>query len=263
MTERRYGFRFSAVEAGMLVVSVLLASVFIFLSGVYVGKGVEAHRTTEQTAALRIPVTTPNEVRAPVANTPLAWNLPKDKQTESQSSVPPQTNLVKKTPEGTALPKERVETAVEKPRPKTEERSPSSPREKALLAKEVPPPSEMKTQTDTEEVRAADVRTAAVQPWPNEKPAEAMKASPAQKGTSGAKKWKVQVEATSREEVAQEVAQALRAQGYAPSVSRITKEGQVLYRVRVGRFATQEEAIAAMARFRNDGRFPQAYPVSE
>jgi cell division protein FtsN len=46
-------------------------------------------------------------------------------------------------------------------------------------------------------------------------------------------------------------------------VSRVTKEGQVLYRVRVGKFATQEEAVAAMSRFRHDGRFPQAYAVSE
>jgi cell division septation protein DedD len=155
-----------------------------------------------------------------------------------------------------APPEGRAEAAAEKPQPKAEERPPSA-------AKEISPQSEMKTQTDAGGVRAADVRTAAVQPWPNEKLAEAMNASPAQRAASGAKKWKVQVEATSREEVAQAVAKALRAQGYAPSVSRITKEGQVLYRVRVGKFATQEEAIAAMARFRSDGRFPQAYPVSE
>jgi cell division septation protein DedD len=263
MTERRYGFRFSAVEAGMLVVSALLASAFIFLSGVYVGKGVETRRTNEQTDALRIPVTTPNERRTPAANTPLAWDLPKDKQTESRSSVPPQTSLVKKTPEGTAPPKESVETPAEKPRLKTEERPPSPAKEKVPPAKEVPPQSEIKTRADTQEVRVADVRTAAVQSWANERPAEATTVPPARKATGGAKKWKVQVEATSREEVAQGVANALRAQGYAPSVSRITKEGQVLYRVRVGQFATQEEAIAAMARFRNGGRFPQAYPVSE
>jgi hypothetical protein len=55
----------------------------------------------------------------------------------------------------------------------------------------------------------------------------------------------------------------LRAQGYAPSVSKVQKEGEMLYRIRVGKFATQEEAVAAIGRFRRDGKFSQAYPVSE
>src|SRR5215204_6503152 len=142
MTERRYGFRFNAVEAGVLVVSVLFASVLIFLSGVYVGKGVEAHRAVEQTTTLRMPINITNESRAPGANTPLAWKLPKDKPTEAQPSDPsvvgerehPSTNLrdlslstptqkgpARKILETDTLSQERLEKSEEEVRPKTEE----------------------------------------------------------------------------------------------------------------------------------------------
>jgi len=286
MTERRYGFRFNVVEAGVLVVSVLFSSVLIFLSGVYVGKGVEAHRTVEQRDALRMPIKLTNESRAAGANTPLAWKLPKDKPTESQPPDPsvgeargrPPTSLeaqplaaptpkgpARKTPAADTLSQERLETSEETVRPKTEERSTASAKEKARPVNESSPASREKARTDTGEGREPPVRTAAVQSQPNEKPDETTNPSPApaQKSTDGTKKWKVQVEATSREEVAQEIAKSLRAQGYASSVSKVQREGEVLYRVRVGKFATQEEAVAAIGRFRRDGKFSQAYPVSE
>lgn len=283
MTERRYGFRFNAVEAGVLVMSVLLTSVLIFLSGVYVGKGVEAHRTVEQTNALRMPITMTNESRTSVASTPLAWKLPKDKPTESRTSDPsaaeenPPTSsetqslatpipkgLAQKTPVTDTLSKERSEKSEEKVRSKTEDQALASAKDKPRPVKEASLAAREKVRTDREDDRELALRTAAVQSRPDDKD-EGKKVSlvPAQKMTSGAKKWKVQVEATSREVVAQEIARSLRAQGYAPSVSKVQKEGEVLYRIRVGKFATQEEAVAAIGRFRRDGKFSQAYPVSE
>jgi cell division septation protein DedD len=273
MTERRYGFRFNAVEAGMLVASVLFASVLIFLSGVYVGKGVAAHRAVEQTTALRMPINITNESRAPGANTPLAWKLPKDKPTEAQPSDPsvveererPSTNLrdrslsapTQKGPARKTLEEEEVQ-------PKTEEGTTASAKEPPRSVKESSPTARQKARTDTGDNREPTIRMAAVQSRAkDEYEAKKIPPLPTQKVTSGAKKWKVQVEATSREEVAQEIAKSLRAQGYAPSVSKVQKEGEVLYRIRVGKFATQEEAVAAIARFRRDGKFSQAYPVSE
>src|SRR5262245_16623451 len=88
MTERRYGFRFTAVEAGLLIVGVVLVSVFVFVAGVYVGKGVEAHKTAQLFPPVRMPVNLPEETRAPIANTPLTWKLPKDKPGETTPSVP-------------------------------------------------------------------------------------------------------------------------------------------------------------------------------
>jgi cell division septation protein DedD len=309
MTERRYGFRFNIVEAGVLIVSVVLVSVCIFLSGVYVGKGVEAHRAIEQTTALRMPIKIVNESRAPGTNTSLAWKLPKDKPTETEPSDPsavvgeserPSTNpeaqslaasarksSARKSPVTNIVSDERPEQGEEKLRQKSEdwaaaaakenprslkEASSSKAEDHSLVSandkfhsvKESLPTAREKARTDTSNNREPTGRTAAVQSRPNEK-SEEKKISPVtpQKVTNGTKKWKVQVEATSREEVAQDIAKSLRAQGYAPSVSKVRKEGGILYRVRVGRFASQEEAVAAIGRFRRDGKFSQAYPVSE
>ncbi len=76
-------------------------------------------------------------------------------------------------------------------------------------------------------------------------------------------RWSVQVHATQRQGAAQDIARRLREQGYTPAVNRITRQGAVWYRVRVGSFMNEEQAKEIVARFRREGTFPQAYPVSE
>ncbi|NOT57025.1 MAG: hypothetical protein HOP18_20690 [Deltaproteobacteria bacterium] len=291
MTERRYGFRFNVIEAGMLVVCVVFSSVLIFLSGIYVGKGVEAHRTVEQRDALRMPIALTTDPPASGSTTPLAWKLPKDKPTESQPShlgvdeekEPSKTEAplavaakekprpVKEAPpakieeRATASLKERPRSVKETSSETNEDRATASTKANARPVKELSSGAREKARTNTEEAREPVVRAARAQPRPNEKLSDSttLASLPAQKPTGGSKKWKVQVEATSREETAREIADSLRAQGYSPTVSRVQKEGAVLYRVRVGKFATQDEAVAAIGRFRRDGKFSQAYPVSE
>lgn len=273
MTERRYGFRFSAVEAGLLVMSVVLASVFVFIAGVYVGKGVEAHRTAQLTPTVQLPVQIPEEPRPSATDTPLTWKLPKDKPVGVVSPVAPVTggdsahmpspstqtsgastsvSATKKAPATEVLSGEKIVEQQQLPSAK-----------KASPVKDLPQTSALATQTDKPEEPASSARTAAVQSLDENLTDTKETPSPTQKVARPAKGWKVQVEATSREETAQEIAKALRAQGYEPSVSKVTKQGEALYRVRVGRFTTQEEAVAAITRFRREGKFSQAYPVSE
>jgi septal ring-binding cell division protein DamX len=76
-------------------------------------------------------------------------------------------------------------------------------------------------------------------------------------------RWAVQIQATTQEEAAQNTAKLLREQGLSPVVSRIERQGEVWYRVRVGKFANEEEARAVVSRFRREGKFSQAYPVLE
>jgi septal ring-binding cell division protein DamX len=75
--------------------------------------------------------------------------------------------------------------------------------------------------------------------------------------------WSVQVHVTPHQSVAQDIAKRLQEQGYAPIVNRVMRQGEVWYRVRIGYFADEEQARALVARFRREGTFPQAYPVSE
>lgn len=268
MTERRYGFRFSIIDAGLLIVSVVLLSAFVFLAGMYVGKGVEAHKAAQLAPPVRMPIHISEEPRPSATDTPLPWKLPKDKSVETmQPSTPgtagdsgqvptsstqsavasPPVNAAKKVLAKDTPPGERLDAIAGTPQPKTGTPSQLSLTKKSSLGEE-----------------SVSSRTEAIPSRSNETLAEVKEApSPTQKATRPTKGWKVQVEATSREENAQEIAKALRAQGYEPSVSKVTKQGEVWYRVRIGRFATQEEAVAAIARFRREGKFSQAYPVSE
>jgi len=75
--------------------------------------------------------------------------------------------------------------------------------------------------------------------------------------------WRVQVGATTYEETAHDMARELRELGYSPLVSKVHTNGETLYRVRIGKFNKQGEAVAAVGRFRREGRFSQAYLVSE
>jgi len=76
-------------------------------------------------------------------------------------------------------------------------------------------------------------------------------------------RWAVQVQATTQEVAAQNIAKQLREQGLSPVISKVERQGEVWYRVRVGKFAKEEEAEAVVSRFRREGKFTQAYPVLE
>ena len=94
MTERRYGFRFSVVEGGLLFGGVLLTSFLIFVSGVYVGREVAGRKVVPHSQVVRLPVSSfsdPSAVRATPTkdsvpmrtasgnNVPLAWPVTKEK----------------------------------------------------------------------------------------------------------------------------------------------------------------------------------------
>ena len=74
--------------------------------------------------------------------------------------------------------------------------------------------------------------------------------------------WSIQIHVTKSRRTARQLAAELRTQGHTASVNALTKNGEVLYRLRVGTF-TQEEAQRLAARFRREGKFAQAYLVSD
>ncbi len=74
--------------------------------------------------------------------------------------------------------------------------------------------------------------------------------------------WSVQVHVTKSQNTARQIAAELRQRGYTVSVNKMTKNGEILYRLRVGTFA-EEEAQRVAARFRHEEKFAQAYLVSD
>ncbi len=93
-------------------------------------------------------------------------------------------------------------------------------------------------------------------PAPSERKAQDKKDLPVSGG------WSIQVHVTKSPSTARRLAAELRKRGYTASVNRLTKNGETLYRLRVGTF-TQEEAQRVAARFRREENFAQAYLVSD
>ena len=83
-----------------------------------------------------------------------------------------------------------------------------------------------------------------------------------QKEPQGSGGWSIQVHVTKSPSTARQLAAELRQRGYTASVNRLTKNGETLYRLRVGTFP-QDEAQRVAARFRREEKFAQAYLVSD
>ncbi len=78
----------------------------------------------------------------------------------------------------------------------------------------------------------------------------------------GSGNWSIQVHVTKKRHTAQHIAAELRRQGHAAAVNTITRHGEVWYRIRVGKF-TQKSAQLLASRFRREGKFTQAFLVSD
>jgi len=270
MAERRYGIRFGFFGGVVLLASALFASFAIFVSGVYVGREVAASKAAQQAQAVRVPINVPEEpsvASRPTANAPLTWQLPKEtsagsaltlkvetattgkkEKPDSSASRPPSPGA-SSSPMNATIMGNRTLSSLRSNGEGTAKSSPAARAEKPDVSS--PPPASAAANPDG-------------QSSPDVKPPEAkLDTSTMQKPAGRAKRWKVQVEATTQETAAQDIAKTLREQGYNPSISKVVKQGEVWYRVRVGKFTSQEEANMAIARFRREGKFSQAYPVSE
>lgn len=298
MAERRYGFRCSFSEGCLLLLSLLLTSSFVFLFGMYVGKAGGARQETQQTEIVRVPVTGGKE--SPSLRPPASASLPAKLPLEKPSVQPPKNAPVladvmeEKFPLPPPLPK--VTAKVEPmplPPPKKEasvQPTARSPIEDSSAAAERPArrPSQIDDSPPAVErparkppvppaapkVKAAGVKPAAPPkvvasvkptPVPQKKLSSATTALPKREKpvASSAGRWSIQVQETRQQETVQQTVRLLRAQGYVPTVIKAMKSGEVWYRVRVGKFRRQEEAVSAIADIRRGGRFNQAYMVSE
>jgi cell division protein FtsN len=276
MAERRYSFRFSLPEGCVILLSLLLTSFLVFLFGVYVGKEVEAHKAAQQTRTARLPASVsggPSPARPTTDAPAMISTVPAEKseahtvlssppvspapQNPSSSQSTAAAVAQKKTLPSLPLNSETSATVVPKPQP-------ASPPTPVVSTSGPAPPSSLPP---------TSAATAAVAP----KPKLSSPATPAtpvtsvgsefdakeKKPTAPSKRWAVQVQATTQEAAAQSVAKQLREQGLSPVISRVERQGEAWYRVRVGKFANEEEAEAIVSRFRREGKFTQAYPVLE
>jgi cell division protein FtsN len=229
------------------------ASFLVFLFGVYTGRELEARKTAENTRTVRVNSSLVDEKTPAMPLTGTEANAATRKQDKAERIPQP----TQETPKTVVVvtpqkPTEQTATAPVPPPP------PSPPEEEASIKTELlqktPSVSAKKEEKPTLPVARAPQIT---KPIPEAKtPVLSRKESSTKEG------WSIQIHASRDQESARRLANQLRDQGYAPIVSKIVRDREVWYRVRVGSFASADEARASVERFRREGKFPQAYPVS-
>lgn len=228
MAERRYNLRFSLPEGCVILIGLFLTSLLVFLFGVHVGKEVQVRKAVQQGRTVRLPVSLSDSESSSFFQAPA----------QTPSLIPKSTN-----PASAVLTPQHSQSLQQ-------ESNISSPSHRAISEET---PTRASTSTGTV---AAKTGTVAAKPV---SPQEKKPSTP----SAPKRRWSVQVHVTHQQRVAQEMAKSLREQGYTPLLSKIIRQGETWYRVRVGNFANEEQAKETVARFRREGTFPQAYPVSE
>ncbi|MGE0824235.1 MAG: SPOR domain-containing protein [Candidatus Binatia bacterium] len=285
MVERRYGFRLSGIEGVLLLSGALGASFFIFVSGVYVGREVAGRKISPPIQTVRMPVVFPKDPppQRRVQSEPQLWPTVR----EPSSS----TNLIKPVESQEAKSSQHGGTATEAGASVGRREQADKPDKKILAKNDASLASERSKKNESPTIaprnRTTDVKPREVEVVHANVTSEKKLSRQAQKNPdlSSAKKekpkvvnpefdtearrekkerqWQVQIGATTYQETAQDMARELRVLGFTPFVSKVRLNGETLYRVRVGKFSNQVEAVTAVNRFRREGRFSQAYIVSD
>ncbi len=124
------------------------------------------------------------------------------------------------------------------------------------MTSSAPPVGESVAMNPAQALQNKKRETVLTAPAPSESKAQG------QKESLGSDGWSIQVHVTKSQNTARQIAAELRQRGYTVSVNKLTKNGEILYRLRVGTFA-QEEAQRVAAHFRREEKFAQAYLVSD
>jgi cell division protein FtsN len=253
MAERRYGFRFSFAEGCVIVGGMIGASFLVFLFGVYTGRELEARKTAENTRTVRVNSNLVNEKTPDRPLTGTEANVA-TKEQDKPEHIPQPMHETPKT------------VVVVTPQRSTERTATTPPLIPPPVSPEKEPTKVDRPQETLPVLSSKEKKTSppAVHVPKETKPtSEAKTTALSHKESSAKGSWSVQIHATRDQESARRLANQLRSQGYAPVVSKIVRDSEVWYRVRVGSFANADEARASVERFRRGGKFPQAYPVSD
>jgi cell division septation protein DedD len=302
MAERRYGFRFSFAEGCIIVVSIVGSSFLVFLFGIYAGRELEARKAAEHTSSVHLTVTGGGEAASSSKEEPAnsaavlqpltaaTADKPKTVVVVTSPRLPGQaaaaassvnsssmgsqetTSTTKPTfpqnlqsiPGEYQSTKESLSTHLPSGSPVAvpEKKLTLSPTKESVVAIE----SLKKVQTNAATLTAPPTPSVALRSAVAEEKKQVKKEeshlSLAKKPPPAQGRWSVQVQALRDEEGARQLVMRLQSQGYAPMISRVVRDGEVWYRVRVGSFTSSEEARTSVERLRREGKFPQAYPTS-
>ncbi|HZP41379.1 MAG TPA: SPOR domain-containing protein [Candidatus Binatia bacterium] len=234
----------------------------VYLLGLYVGKGMQERRLGLEERVVRLPVTStpppegqranaesdltfydtlvpgergrasgtpaasPRAVPAAAKPAPVPAPIPVPAPARREAAAKPDAAPAKAPP--TVSPPAVAHVPVSAPAP-----APSAPLRSAPLATPAPPPGPS----------TPAARPVAAEPTPVPAPPPRAAAAP----VGG---WTVQANPTRSRDEAEALARELRGRGYDAVVVRLPRDGDVWYRVRIGRYTTSEQATEVMQRLR-------------
>jgi len=230
----------------------LVSCGFVYVLGVYVGKGMRGGGSISPRVALPVEATVP-PAPAPEAQAPLTFYDVLGSREGGTPAAPAGPPVGARPPQPPAMNEQKLPPAVPPPAaapvappsaPRAVAKSPSpSPPAAAqpppIPVAVAPPPAASPPATGAVPAKPA---TAATPPPPPALPPQA---------ASG--RWTVYAN-PSRDQLAVEHERAaLRAKGYPAEVVTLRRDGDTWYRIRIGRYATETQAEEASRRLRNDG----------
>jgi len=266
--ERRSGFGF--FDRVILFTAWVVTCGLVYLLGFYVGKGTQVEHMGLEERVVRLPVTSspPREGQRPKTDGDLTFY---DKLVTRQSGErPPAEPAAPKAP-ATGAPAAAAAPAATA---SAKESKPAPPKPAAVgsqghaapapavaaLPRPVPVKSAPPAIHPAPAKPAADaVPPPAVAPPPTE--ARATPPTPIEP-TAGAG-WTVLANPTRSREDAEALERQLRGRGYDVAVVRVLRDGDTWYRLRVGRYASADQAAAAMHKLREHEGVEHAFVASE
>ncbi len=229
--EKDKRFYFSGGQMVLLSCAFILASAVIFFFGIFVGKNIEERKIVKnQEPLVKIPVKPQAAGSIDIQGAP-----PKDEMTFYNTLTKPaeSPSPVAGQPKETKPPEKLARAEVkERKSPAKEETAPAT-KAKEKSVEKSPTPSEAAKKTSTGESREASSRG-----------------------------WTVQINAFPDDRSAKTWVDRLKNKGYNAYVSEVQNKGKTWYRVRVGSYASREEAKKVEDVLKNKENLSKAFSTS-
>jgi sporulation related protein len=270
----RHRFELSRLEIAGVLVSATAGLFVVFLLGIYAGRGLAERHTDGGEKIVRMAVapaaeqTPGNEDRLTFYDT-----LGGDERVakgEARAAVerPAAAPPVEEAPSAPA-PHEHAKPAESAPiaKPMEPAAAPTAKEERAAKGEAIAAASKHEpAMPAAQPTPAAKLEHAPTPPPATARVAVALApaAMPTPVTRTGAKgDWSVQVSATRDPRTADGVLRRLKAKGYDAFVLKVRRRGETFYRVRVGHYATLEEAQQVVTRLRREPGVPEAFVASD
>lgn len=225
----------SYLQVILLILGFSLASLFIFLFGYAVGQEMALRHTLQSERLVRGTIAGKPATPAPTAAVDAEFYKSLQERAEKQIEAA----------EAKATPAAAIATAT----------PPVAPTGTPAAARPTATPARTQTAKPTATPR---------KPTPT-RPAQPTRASTPSTSTSivGESRYSIQVISTRNAQEAIAVTLELRRQGYQAFTAQAPQNGETSYRVRVGRFASRDEAEAVARRLQQDPRFGGASIITQ